>query len=190
MLRLFHFFKAWVENPRHIGAIVPSSPVLAEMVASQIDFTKPGYLIELGAGTGALTKAILETGLPEERLIIIEQNPKFVELLRKKFPKVLILEADAQEVKQVLSQQGIIQINSIISGIPLRSLPPKVLINIIKNSLELLPIGAAFIQFTYGAKSPIPAGLLDSKKFEIITSERIWRNLPPARVWTYRRKTI
>jgi len=188
VLRLFQFFKAWVKNPRHIGAIVPSSSILAQMVASQINLTHPGYLIELGPGTGALTKAILETGLPPERLVLIEQNPKFVQMLKKKFPLSLILQADAQELKQVLSQKNIIQINSIISGIPLRSLPAKVLINIIRGSLELLPIGSAFIQFTYGAKSPIPAPLIDLSKFEITKSERIWRNLPPARVWTYRKK--
>ncbi len=185
---LFYFFRAWVRNPREIGAIAPSSPMLSQVMATQINFAQPGYVIELGGGTGSLTEALLKTGLDPKRLIVIEQNPQFVSLLRKKFPQLRILEADAQKLKLVLEQADIQEINAIISGIPLRSLPKKILIKIIRQSLELLPAHCAFIQFTYGAKSPIPEKLVNPQQFDIKISERIWLNLPPARVWTYRKK--
>ncbi len=185
----FHFFKAWIKNPRNIGAIAPSSNLLGQAIASEINLDKPGFIIELGGGTGALTKALLNSGIDPKRLIVIEQNLNFVKLLKQQFTQSLILEADAQNLAQVLKDQKITEINAIVSGIPLRSLPKRVLINIIKNSLSLLSIDSSFIQFTYGVRSPIPLKLVHENPslFSIKVSNRVWGNIPPATVWVYSR---
>ncbi len=185
----FHFFKAWIKNPRNIGAIAPSSRLLGQAIAAEINLERPGVIIELGGGTGALTRALLNSGIDPKRLIVIEQNPNFIKLLKKQFTHSLILEADAQNLAQVLKQNNITEVNSIVSGIPLRSLSKRALINIIKSSLSVLPIDSAFIQFTYGLRSPIPLKLIHEhlNLFSIKTSHRIWRNIPPARIWVYSR---
>jgi len=173
-----------------VGAVLPSSRALAKTMLSKIDFERPGYLIELGGGTGSFTKAILDMGFDPKKLVVIERNPTFVTLLKKQFPNSLILQADAQNLKTVLQAHNInpIQINAILSGIPLRSLPMLVLINILNNVREVLPRKSVFIQFTYGLRTPVPPDLLSSSDFRIQRSHRVWKNIPPAKVWLYEKK--
>lgn len=180
-----YFLREWVQNPRNIGAIAPSSSKLGKSMAKHIDLDKEGVVIELGGGTGSLTKCILEHGVAPDNLIVFEHNPKFAGMLRKRFPEVKILQQDARKMTTILKEMGVEQINTIISGIPMRSLPKPILDSLLKESLDALKVGSSFIQFTYGKRSPIPEAFLTHCHWRIKSVDKIWRNLPPASVWKY-----
>lgn len=183
-----YFVREWLQSPRNVGAIAPSSSALGDAMARQIDLTRDGVVIELGGGTGALTRALLKHGVKSENLIVFEQNPKFAKLLRKIFPHIKVLEADARNIQSILKKMNINTINAIISGIPLRSVPKDILAELIAASFHVLPVGSAFIQFTYGVRPPVPTDLIQNRLFDEKAVAKIWRNLPPATVWRYTRR--
>lgn len=81
------FLRSWLDNPANAGAIAPSSPALARAMAGAVDPHRPGPVVELGPGTGPVTEALIERGIDEARLVLIEFDPDFVSLLRERFPR-------------------------------------------------------------------------------------------------------
>jgi phosphatidylethanolamine/phosphatidyl-N-methylethanolamine N-methyltransferase len=177
-------------KPRQMGAISPSSSFLASAMAKEIYLTHDRYVMELGGGTGSLTTGLLSHGTQAERLIIIEKNPVMVRELKKKFPACLVQEADAQHIEslRVLKDPFIREIDSIISGLPLRSLPKTTGECIVSSAFSLLPHKGRFIQFTYGLKSPISGNLLTKHHMKVLKKTLILRNFPPATVWVYEKQ--
>ena len=181
-------------KPRQTGAISPSSSFLAAAMAKEIYLTHQGYIMELGGGTGSLTRGLLSHGIHAERLIIIEKNPLMVRELKKKFPTCLIQEADAQHLKTLMLKDSFKNslidspIQSIISGLPLRSLPRSVGESILSAAFSLLPTKGRFIQFTYGLKSPAPEALLIKYNMQVLKKTLILWNFPPATVWVYEKQ--
>ncbi len=173
-----------IRNPAAMGAICPSSRTLARVIAEQLhNIPTTGWVIELGAGTGNITAALLHQGLAPHRLIAIERSPTLAAHLRKRFPNIQVIEGDASQLSSLLGEQ-VTDIQAIVSGLPLRSLPPTIVKAILGAIQHHLPQTGLFIQFTYDLR-------LASKTADIpmpcITSRLIWRNLPPARVDVYRR---
>lgn len=189
ILRQCLFLSQWIRRPRKTGAIAPSSPWLSKAIAKNATYTKTGFVIELGGGTGSLTCALLKAGVPEERLIVIESNPKLVKHLKKRFPKARICQHDAQYIDELMHVLKITEVCTIVSGLPLLSLPKKVRENILQASFNSLAPGGQFLQFTYGFKSPVPLSTMScfpEMKQRVLS--RIWRNIPPAVVWGYQRQ--
>lgn len=174
------FFRRWLAAPLHIGAIMPSSRYLARAVARQIDLNSSLPVIELGGGTGSVTRALLETGLRPSRLIVVEYDRHLCALLRRRFPQLRIVHGDAGRLTQLLAPLGIHAASSVVSSLPLRTLPKPVRDRIVRESLQLLGSSGRFVQYTYGPGSPL-AG------FDICgrVADRIWLNLPPAAVWSF-----
>ncbi len=187
MKNSWRFFWSWLRTPRTIGAITPSGKALGRAIARQIDIDTPGMIIELGGGTGSLTEALLAIGLPPERLVVIERNPTFYDILHEQFPKVNVVLEDATNLQQLVVQRQFKPINAIVSGLPLLSLDPKIRDQIISQVLQLLNGSNAFYQFTYGSHSPVPEYLLAQTACEVSRIGRIWRNFPPATVWRYKK---
>ncbi len=177
------FLWAWIEKPLAIGSVTPSSPSLARMVAEQVDKTLSGPIIELGPGTGPVTEALVKHGIRPERLILIEFNPNFCDLLRARYPRATVIEGSAYDLEDRLSGKEIAPASAVISGLPLFTKPPLERVALLRTALARSLPGAPFIQFTYAVTSPIPRntpGILSHR------SAPIWLNIPPARVWTYR----
>lgn len=152
-------------------------------MANYIDIDVPGPVIELGPGTGPVTEAILKRGLPEERLVLVEFNPDFCKLLRKRFPKANVVQGDAYGLRRTLLRALDEPAAAVVSGLPLFTKPLPTRRALLDDTFALMHPGAPFIQFTYATVPPIP------KKGEGYTakgSSRVWWNLPPARVWVYR----
>ena len=165
-----------------IGAVVPSSRILARRMASFLPAQPEGYVIELGAGTGAVTAALLEHGLSAEQLVPVELSANMVRHLRERFPALRILEGDASKLGALIEQhlpQARGCVSHIVSSLPLRSLPLPVVGRIIREVKRLLPPNGTFIQYTYnlGDQRYRP---LDG--FERQATSVVWMNLPPARV--------
>jgi len=178
------FLKNWLGNPLRTGAVAPSGPQLAALMASLLDSDLPGPVIELGPGTGVVTSAILARGIGADRLVSIEYNPDFCSLLRERFPGVTFVQGDAYAIGKTLAGIAEAPLAGVVSSLPLFTRPPAERLALINEALDLLAPGAPFIQFSYALVPPVPAGAGD---FEITRSNWVLRNLPPARVWTYRR---
>jgi phosphatidylethanolamine/phosphatidyl-N-methylethanolamine N-methyltransferase len=184
------FLKRWLRRPLAMGAVVPSGPLLARALALTAVAEiagRDGHVIELGAGTGEVTKALLAAGIAPDRLALVERDPELAAFLRRHFRGPRIIEGDAARLPKLLAAEGVAKVAAVISGLPLLSLPSDVVTGIVHGVFEALPRGAALVQFTYGPAPPVPRALRESLHLVGAHGRRIWRNVPPAVVWTFRR---
>lgn len=179
------FIRSWLEKPLAIGAVTPSSRILARTMASYVDPESPGPVIELGPGTGPVTEALVARGIEPKRLILVEFNANFCRLLRSRYPDATVVQGDAYSLKRLLDNLVRQPAAAVVSGLPLLTKPLRTRLRLISDVFSLLQPDAPFIQFTYSMTTPpIPKGLA---RVETEASDRIWLNFPPARVWVYRR---
>jgi phosphatidylethanolamine/phosphatidyl-N-methylethanolamine N-methyltransferase len=178
------FIRSWLEKPLDIGAVTPSSKVLARTMAGYVDPDSDGPVIELGPGTGPVTEALVQQGVDPARLVLVEFNPMFCRLLRSRYPTATVVQGDAYRLRHMLGSLLRVPAAAIVSGLPLVTKPLKTRLRLINEAFALMHPGAPFIQFTYAVMSPIPQSLSGVRAE---ASERIWLNLPPARVWVYRK---
>lgn len=178
------FIRSWLEKPLAIGAVTPSGRVLARAMARYVDPSISGPVIELGPGTGPVTEALVDEGIAPERLVLVEFNPTFCQLLRSRFPKATVIQGDAYGLRRLLGEYLRHPAAAVVSGLPLFTKPIRMRLRLLREALELMQPGAPFVQFTYAVVPPIPKTL---SGVQAEASERIWMNLPPARVWVYRK---
>ena len=179
------FLQEWVNDPRQIGAIAPSSKNLAAAMARWLPSDPDSYVLELGPGTGVVTQALLERGHAPDRLVAIEKSPKMAEHLRERFPKTHIVAGDALELDELLK----IQINQsaniavVFSSLPLMNFEPETADRLAKKIRAVLRPRGRYVQYSYhiGRRQPTAA----SAHFRLVASEWILLNLPPARVSVY-----
>jgi phosphatidylethanolamine/phosphatidyl-N-methylethanolamine N-methyltransferase len=183
-----HFLRSWLEKPLAIGAVTPSGRVLARTMARYVNTDIPGPIIELGPGTGPVTEALVARGIPQKRLVLVEFNPTFCRMLRQRFPEATVVQGDAYSLRRTLSEVIDEPAAAVVSGLPLLNKPMRTRLRLINEAFSLMQDKAPFVQFTYSmAAPPIPKGL---SRIAAEASERIWMNLPPARVWCYRRAMV
>jgi len=178
------FIRSWIEKPLATGAVMPSGKILARTMARYVDPEVAGPVIELGPGTGPVTEALVLQGVDPARLVLVEFNPSFCRILRKRYPTATVVQGDAYSLKRLLGSLIRQPAAAVVSGLPLVTKPLRTRLRLVTDAFNLLWPGAPFVQFTYSVASPIP------RAFAGVTaeaSERIWLNLPPARVWVYRR---
>jgi phosphatidylethanolamine/phosphatidyl-N-methylethanolamine N-methyltransferase len=180
------FIKSWIDDPGRTGSVTPSSPFLARRMASFVDPAIPGPVIEIGPGTGPVTEALIERGISEERLILVEYSPDFCALLRQRFPRATVVEGDAYALSTTLAGHLQEKAIAVVSSLPLFNRPPAMRSALAKDAFTLLVEGAPLIQFTYSVISPVPRKGSGLKAF---ASDWVLRNIPPARVWVYRQAT-
>jgi phosphatidylethanolamine/phosphatidyl-N-methylethanolamine N-methyltransferase len=178
------FLRSWVQRPLTTGAISPSGKALARTMARYVNVATAGPVVEIGPGTGPVTEALIAHGIAEERLILIEFSAEFCALLRERFPKATIIEGDAYAIKETLEGRLAGPLAATLSSLPLVTKPESQRLALVRQAFQLGSEGAPFIQFTYGTASPVP---LRRSEFSAEVSGRIWRNIPPARVWVYRK---
>jgi phosphatidylethanolamine/phosphatidyl-N-methylethanolamine N-methyltransferase len=178
------FIRSWIEKPLSIGAVTPSSKALARAMAAYVDPGAKGPVIELGPGTGPVTEALVAQGIDPARLILLEYDPTFCKLLRQRYPAATVVQGDAYSLKRVLGTHLAEPAAAVVSGLPLFTKPLKTRLKLVYEAFALMVPGAPFVQFTYATVGPIPKAL-DRVRSE--ASERIWMNIPPARIWVYRK---
>lgn len=177
------FFKGWQRDKLGVGALLPTSSVTARRMADVIDPSSGLPVLELGAGTGVITKAILERGVRPRDLVSIEYAPHFCDILRERFAEVDVRNGDVFELDTVLADRHDQMFDSVISAVPMLSFPLERRIDLMKNLLGRLPPGRPVIQITHGPLSPLPAM---PELYTIAHFDFVVRNLPPAQLWLYR----
>lgn len=178
------FFKGWMDGPKSVGAILPTSGVTARRMASVITPQSGLPVLELGPGTGIITKAILQKGITPENLVSIEFSTDFYLHLTKTFPSVNFINGDAFDLEKTLGNFRDRQFDSVISAIPLLSFPMERRIALLEDLLNRMPPGRPVMQITYGPVSPIVAR---PDRYQIKHYDFVVRNIPPAQLWTYTR---
>ena len=179
------FLRSWLERPLVTGAVTPSGKLLARTMASYVDPRLSGPVIELGPGTGPVTDALIRRGVAQDRLVLVEYNPEFCKLLKRKFPKAMVVEGDAYDMHETLGDLLSEPAAATVSSLPLFTKPLEQRLDLLQAAHDLMHPGAPFVQFTYAVVPPIPAR---SGDYKASGSNRVWLNLPPARVWAYRRR--
>jgi phosphatidylethanolamine/phosphatidyl-N-methylethanolamine N-methyltransferase len=153
-------------------------------MARYVDPHSDGPVVELGPGTGPVTEALVQAGVAPSRLVLVEFNPTFCRILRARYPEATLVQGDAYSLRRLLETLLLQPAAAVVSGLPLVTKPIKMRLRLIRDAFDLMLPGAPFIQFTYSVASPLPRRL---GGFSAEASERVWLNLPPARVWVYRR---
>jgi phosphatidylethanolamine/phosphatidyl-N-methylethanolamine N-methyltransferase len=177
------FIRSWLEKPLSTGAVTPSGRVLARTMARYVEPEVPGPVVELGPGTGPVTEALVAQGVDPARLVLVEFNPMFCQLLRARFPAATVVQADAYGLRRALASVLRQPAAAMVSGLPMFTKPILTRVRLLRDALSLMQPGAPFVQFTYAVVPPIPQAFAGVRAEG---SERIWMNLPPARVWVYR----
>ncbi len=182
-------------KPGLVGAVAPSSPHLAREMASIVPRTASEtgpVVVELGPGTGALSRAVRDR-LPEGgRHLAIELDSGMVEHLRADLPWLEVVQGDAAKLRTLLADHGVDRVDAVISGLPWSIFPGELQRDILAEIGQVLVPGGAFTTFAYvhalgmsGARAF--RNRLDLAFDEVLTSRTVWRNVPPARIYTCRR---
>ncbi|MGB6175447.1 MAG: rRNA adenine N-6-methyltransferase family protein [Methylocella sp.] len=182
------FFRSWLDNPAVAGAVSPSGRFLARMMARYVDPRKAGPVVELGPGTGAITEALLQRGIAPGRLFLVEFDPGFCKLLKRRFPGVRVIKGDAYQLSQTLRGRLRRPPAAIVSSLPLLLKPETQRLALLADAFDCMSPDGCFVQFTYGRVSPVPRDKASALDFHVEASPPVWLNLPPARVWIYRRR--
>jgi phosphatidylethanolamine/phosphatidyl-N-methylethanolamine N-methyltransferase len=154
-------------------------------MAHPIDPSRDGLVVELGPGTGPVTQALVERGISRHRLALVEYDHGFCRLLSQRFPGAQIIQGDAYDLPKTLAALVGQPIAAVVSSLPLLNEPPARRLKLIEDAFALMGPQGLMVQFTYGVGSPIPREAC-AQRYSAHCTAPIWRNLPPARVWTYR----
>jgi phosphatidylethanolamine/phosphatidyl-N-methylethanolamine N-methyltransferase len=176
------FFRRWMKNPLQMGSIVPSSPSLCRRVARHAHVQPDEALIELGAGTGVITQALLHSGLAPERLFVIEIVRDMADHLRAELPNgTNVIEGDARRLPALIPAEWHGKIGTVVVGIPLVLLPFAEQRRFV-DAIEAVAPGRGFILYSYCITSPLPW-----KRHGLVAKREAWTplNFPPASVWRY-----
>ena len=177
---LGHFVKGWIRNPLAIGALAPSGKSLAKLMAR--DVGAGARVVELGAGTGTVTAALLAKGVAPADLHLVERDPQFVKILKRRFPRCQVVAADALELDRPLEAGAF---DFVISGLPLLCFSPDKRSRLLRQGLRLLKPQGKMHQFTYAGRCPIDREARAELRVDSVLLGIAALNLPPAFVYRF-----
>lgn len=177
------FFRRWLKNPRQLGTLAPISVKLSMLAAKEaIAQYKPGTpVVEIGAGTGRLTRALLHMGVQPQDLTVVELDGEMCDFLKKSIPNIQVIEGDASHLADLISPKNIEKVGVVVSAIPLMYLTEKVRKSLINSAFSVLRPHAKIVHVTYNPKSPL-------NFWKGVSQKRVaaaWFNLPPGFVWQF-----
>ena len=178
------FLSRFVKNPRNLGAIWPSSRALGSFIGKSAAQDRQPLIVEIGAGTGRLTRGLLDAGVSPQNLICIEMDKDMCSFLKRSYPYLAVCESQAQDLAHVLPPSWLGSVTTIVSGIPMMNLSPTTRLSILEACTKTLGPGGRFLQFTYSPIPPFPSKKLG---FSRRCLGRVWLNIPPAFIWEYKK---
>ena len=182
------FARGWLRNPMAVGLPFASSPWTARRLArAALDAAIPGSgpVLELGAGTGSVTQALVELGCPLDHIVAVERDAGLCRALQRRFPGLQVVQADALALGETLGRAGPSSVGVVICGLPMRAIPPQAAARCYAEAFRLMPPGGAIIQYTYGFRPPVDPQASEALEASFVARE--WRNFPPMGIWRYSR---
>lgn len=183
------FLRQWLRDPVKMASVTPSGRQLARLMVEQLP-EDSSRVVEIGAGTGVFTRALLDHGIAPSRLLVVEINPHLADFLRERFPGVAVACADARHLDALAAEHGLLtdgKLDAVVSGLGLLSMSARVRSAILRAAFAVLADEGRFIQFTYGPSSPVRPRERDALGLEVRRAGSTLRNLPPASVYVYQR---
>jgi phosphatidylethanolamine/phosphatidyl-N-methylethanolamine N-methyltransferase len=183
------FLRGWSRDPVAVGWPFASSYWTARRLAqAALDAAIPGGgpVLELGAGTGPVTEALIETGCPVDQIVVVERDAELCGSLERRFPFLQVLHGNALELGEILARARIPTVRVVLSGLPMRAVRPEAAVRCYSDAFQLMPSGGSIIQYTYGFRPPVDPDEA-APKLEATFVGREWRNVPPMGIWSYRR---
>ena len=182
--RSFCFLRAFFRAPRSIGSVCESSPFLTKALVAGISPRLSGTVVDLGAGTGVVTRQLLSRGYPMEQIIAVEKSPTLAGIMEQTWPGLRIIKADAVTAMGALRLTGV-PVSAVLSSLPLRLFSAAAVRTVLREAYDLLPEGGRFVQYSYAFWKRFP---LLGNGFSPVASTFVPGNLPPARVEVYERQ--
>jgi len=182
----FRFFRSWVADPLRVGAVAPSGDSLSRLMTKEI-FPSDGPVLELGAGIGTFTRALLARGIRESDLTLVEYGSDFMRVLQRRFPQARVLWMDASQLANYDLFPGA-TVGAVVSGLPLLSMSPRKVMSILSGAFSHVRPAGSFYQFTYGPRCPVPRPILDRLGLKAARIGGTVRNIPPAAVYRITRR--
>lgn len=174
------FFRKFLSKGRTISSAIPSSRAMAYGTLEHVDFSRPGTIVELGAGTGPVTEEIVQRLRHHHRFVAVENDPDFCKVLRRRFPETPLVQADATQIAEPMAQMGIQKVNYVISGLPTPNLPTRSIINLWKWLRQVLTPDGFFIQITV---APLVYRSFYDRLFGSVHYRMVWMNIPPGGIY-------
>lgn len=183
------FFRQWLKNPRAMAALSPSSRQLARAMVAQVPCGSR-RVVEVGAGTGVFTRALLESGIAPSDLLVVELNRELHALLQRRFPETHVVHGDAGDLASIVERTGFAahgSVDAVVSGLGFLAMPRSIQRSILEAAFSVLGPDRPLIQFTYGPANPIRSALLNDLDIRGRRAGVAWINVPPAFVYVYTR---
>lgn len=184
------FFRQWLKNPLSMASVVPSGRQLAQLMAAALP-RDAGCVVELGAGTGAITEALIRHGVAPGNMLVVEMNAVLHGMLEQRFPRAEVLCGDACQLHDLVDRSAGLasgQVDAVVSSLGLLAIPRPVQRAILAGAFEVLKPGGVFVQYTYGLSGPLDRRIARQLGLVCRSAGWAWRNLPPARVFVYSRR--
>ncbi len=181
------FWGRSLRNPRQICSLFPSSPFVGRAMTEAITPRPAPHVIELGAGTGAITRQLIRNGVSPHDLTLVELDAALGAHLQRSFPGVDVMVAPAQDLSWLWREQQGPPVGAVVSTLPMRLFPKPMIRSIVKSVFQVLTPGGVFVQFTYRDNSPVPLRLATAMGLKARRRGLVWANLPPAAIWSYER---
>jgi phosphatidylethanolamine/phosphatidyl-N-methylethanolamine N-methyltransferase len=182
------FFRRALVHPLRLGTLVPSSRAVGRLIAAQLKGRKPGYVVEIGGGTGVITRALLAGGVSPDRLLVVEIDPQMADYLRRNLPEVRIVTGDARFLSTLLPPGWAGRVDTVISGVPMTMLSLSGQRELIDALLAVVAPTGRYLQYTHSMTgSPVHTRRLGLRGKRLGTT---FANFPPASVYTYRRAEV
>jgi phosphatidylethanolamine/phosphatidyl-N-methylethanolamine N-methyltransferase len=178
------FFRRALAHPLQLGTPIPSSPALGRLIAAHLKERKNGLTVEIGGGTGVITRQLLAAGVPADRLLVLEIDPEMADYLRATLPEANVMTGDARDLAALLPPSWRGRVDTVVSGVPMAVLSAAYQRELIDAMFSVLGPEGRYLQYTFTlGGSPVRARRLG------LTARRLgttFGNFPPASVWTYR----
>ncbi|MFD0738704.1 class I SAM-dependent methyltransferase [Lysobacter koreensis] len=181
------FFRQWLKSPLRTAAVAPSGRELAAAMIAELP-ADTHRVIELGGGTGALTRALLAHGIAGDALLVLELNEELHAHLHARFPQVRVELGDARDLANVAARSGFLEhgpADAIVSGLGLLAMPRETQHAILEAAFACLRPDGRFVQFTYGPQPPVADEVAAELGLSVRRGDFILRNMPPATVYVY-----
>lgn len=183
------FLSRWLRAPLKTGSVRPSGRDLTRLIASTVaDLAQEEWIVELGGGTGAVTRALIENGIAPDRMVVLERDRALSDWLRRAFPEVTVVTGDAEHLQRHLASNNAGPVRRIVSSLPLLSLPRSQRNVILAEAFAVLGEDGSLVQYSYGPSCPVSRTLRNGLGINAKHVGTAWRNLPPARVWEFKKR--
>lgn len=177
------FLRGFIERPKEVGSIIPSSRWMERRITRTAEIATSKLIVELGPGTGGTTKALLQAMGPEARLLAIEINPGFCELLTETIrdPRLIVHQGSAADIPEALTKHDLGSPDAVLSGIPFSTMPKSLGLSILRSVKESLAPGGRFVAYQFRDV----VHTLGKQVFGPASTQLELLNVPPMRVYRW-----